>query len=810
MRRPWGLSLVLISLFSVSIGCGKRSMPGGGGGGGDADAGPGDNPDGGDQTEVVVCPDPVPAPSDGACDIQSGSGEAVLLRGTVLGQGTVYQNGSVLYQGTSILCTGCDCGVDPAAADATTIACADAVISPALINPHDHITFTEGEPIDHGDTRYDHRHDWRGGLSTPSNPHGTGSTGAGTRWGEVRMMLGGATSMVGSGRADGLVRNLDQLADEDHALGLEDVEFETFSLNDSNEQFHDNCGWDYKFDEVEASEMHAFLPHVAEGIDDYAAEEFRCQSTSFDNGQDFTERNDTHIHGIGLNATDYYNMARDRTRLIWSPRSNISLYGHTAQVQTFDRLGGVVALGTDWTYSGSMNVLRELACADEYNKNNLGGYFSDEKLWQMVTYNAAIATGSDLLLGSLEPGKLADIAIFAAGSGVYHRAVLEAEADDVLLVIKAGRPLFGEADVVDGLEDGGCEALDVCGSARSICLEREFGVTYAALAGQVAAGNPAYPAFFCGAPDAEPTCVPSRSGEFSGVAAAGDPDGDGLADGDNCPDVFNPIRPIDHDVQADVDGDGQGDACDPTPVGEDLDGDTVANMTDNCPFNANADQLDGDEDAKGDMCDYCPDAANPNTVCGPEPAQEATIEEVQTGAIAEGTTVMIRDAVVIGTWSNGVWVQAPGATRNGGIHVFTGPNAGVVIGDQVDASGDVFEYFTDTELENGVVTKTGTATPLAPIELTVAQARNEVYEGMLVRVMDVSQVENPYDCSADNEACADADLWEVNNRVIVYNRLYQDDDWSAQMGQEAPITGVMMTRFDRRRIMPRSSADFGE
>jgi cytosine/adenosine deaminase-related metal-dependent hydrolase len=808
MRRPWGLSLVLLCLFSISFGCGKRSMPGGGGGGG-ADAGPGDNPDGGDHTEVVVCPDPVPAPSDGACDIQSGGGEAVLLRGTVLGQGSVYQNGSVLYEGTSILCAGCDCGDEPAAADATTINCADSVISPALINPHDHITFTEGEPIPVGDNRYDHRHQWRGSLSTPSNPHGTGATSAGTRWGEVRMLLGGATSMVGSGRADGLVRNLDQLADADRALGLEDVEFETFSLGDSNESFQDDCDWNYKFDEVEASEMHAFLPHVAEGIDDYAAEEFRCQSTSFDNGQDFTERNATHIHGIGLTAADYYNMARDRTRLIWSPRSNISLYGHTALVQTLDRLGGVVALGTDWTYSGSMNMLRELACADAYNKQNLGGYFSDEKLWQMATWNAAIATGSDQLLGSLEAGKLADISIFAAGPNRYHRAVLEAGADDVLLVVKAGEALYGEADVVDGLT-GGCEALEVCDSQRSICLESEFGVGYAELAGQVAAGNPAYPAFFCGEPDGEPTCVPSRSGEFTGVAAAGDPDGDGLADGDNCPDVFNPLRPIDGDVQADVDGDGVGDACDETPVGEDLDGDAIDNTSDNCPFMSNAEQTDGDEDAKGDMCDYCPDAANPNTVCGPEPAQEATIEEIQTGVFAEGVTVMIREAVVIGIWSNGVWVQAPGATRNGGIHIFTGPNAGVVIGDQVDASGDVYEYFGDTELENAVVTRTGTAAPLEPIELTAQQARNEVYEGMLVRVMDVVQVENPYDCSADNEACSDADLWEVNNRVIVYNRLYQDDDWSAQMGQEAPITGVMMTRFDRRRIMPRSSADFGE
>ena len=44
-----------------------------------------------------------------------------------------------------------------------------------------------------------------------------------------------------------------------------------------------------------------------------------------------------------------------------------------------------------------------------------------------------------------------------------------------------------------------------------------------------------------------------------GSPAAGDQDGDGVQDGtDNCPSVFNT-------TQADLDGDGQGDACDPTP-----------------------------------------------------------------------------------------------------------------------------------------------------------------------------------------------------------------------------------------------------
>ena len=65
-----------------------------------------------------------------------------------------------------------------------------------LINPHEHLTFSEGPPIP-TTQRYQHRHDWRGSLSTPSNAHGTGSTGNLNRWVEIRQLLGGATTIVG-------------------------------------------------------------------------------------------------------------------------------------------------------------------------------------------------------------------------------------------------------------------------------------------------------------------------------------------------------------------------------------------------------------------------------------------------------------------------------------------------------------------------------------------------------------------------------------------------------------------------------------
>jgi hypothetical protein len=68
-----------------------------------------------------------------------------------------------------------------------------------------------------------------------------------------------------------------------------------------------------------------------------------------------------------------------------------------------------------------------------------------------------------------------------------------------------------------------------------------------------------------------------------------------LAENDNCPNVANA-------AQTDTDGDGQGDACDATPNGDD-DGDNVDNSTDNCRTVANADQADTDSDGQGDACD---------------------------------------------------------------------------------------------------------------------------------------------------------------------------------------------------------------
>jgi len=86
----------------------------------------------------------------------------------------------------------------------------------------------------------------------------------------------------------------------------------------------------------------------------------------------------------------------------------------------------------------------------------------------------------------------------------------------------------------------------------------------------------------------------ATAGNFSGAAYTylRDDDDDDVADVvDNCPTVANAD-------QADLDTDGLGDACDP-----DVDGDAVDNGVDNCPTVGNPSQLDLDADGLGDRCD---------------------------------------------------------------------------------------------------------------------------------------------------------------------------------------------------------------
>ena len=558
-----GSSFVVLAVLSATLSCSK------GHGTGDVSDG---GSDGGSGAAITLCPAAGRAKlPGGTCSVTAGS-SAVMLTADVLTPGAVLRGGQVLV-GTDgkIACAACDCSGTAGASGATLVDCPTGVLSPGLINTHDHISFQSAPGVDSGE-RYEQRHDWRKGLrGHTALPYGSTAPVQLVRWAELRFVMGGATSTVGSGGQAGFLRNLDKADPLQEGLGHKPVDFDTFPLGDTGgTQLSSGCGYPVINTAAAIANDTSYEPHVAEGIDAVARNEFVCVSAP-GSADDLTQPQSAFIHSVALQPADYALMAKEGTGIIWSPRSNLRLYGDTARISAAARLGARIALGTDWLPSGSMNLLRELSCADAFNQSYLHRFFSDEELWRMVTVNAAKLSATDGVLGQIAVGAVADLTLFDAASAKDFRAVIGARPEGVVLVLRGGKVLYGDAQVVSGLGTQSCDALDVCGTAKSVCVMGEVGQTLAQLT--AAAGQGAYPLFFCDTPPNEPTCTPMRpasvngSTVYTGMPGAGDSDGDSIPDAmDDCPDVFNPIRPVDNGKQADADGDGQGDSCDPCPL----------------------------------------------------------------------------------------------------------------------------------------------------------------------------------------------------------------------------------------------------
>jgi len=526
----------------------------------------------GSAVETIDCPNSPTPPALGVCEVTAGDAPLV-IEATLLTEEAILRDGHLMIDAAgSITCAGCDCSGQPGFATATRITCADGVAAPGLINLHDHINWADSPPVDHGLERFDHRHDWRKGLRGHVKltiPFSTG-TDWGRSWCELRHLLAGTTSMIGSGSAPAFVRNLDTITDQD-GLGQDPVWAPTFPLDDSaGVLLVGSCAYP-GFNGPYPNET--YMPHLAEGIDPEARNEFLCISDdTLPGGHDAID-DAALVHAIGLLPDDGDLLASRAGSVVWSPRSNISLYGMTAPITTYKDLGVNVALGTDWVPSGSMNILRELQCARDYNEVLLASEFSDHDLVGMVTWNAAYAARMDGAIGHLRPGLFADIAIFDGSVNLDAAAIVDAEAPDVVLVLKAGLPMFGDAPVMEalGAGAGGCELLSGCLSGKRVCVTRE-GASVGATLANLSATYTHYPLFVCANPPPdEPTCTPYRNeGDgifFDGIPIAGDVDGDGVLDGaDNCPTVFNPPRPVDNFGQGDADADEIGDACDRCPL----------------------------------------------------------------------------------------------------------------------------------------------------------------------------------------------------------------------------------------------------
>jgi hypothetical protein len=785
-----------------------------------------------------------------------------VIKGTLLLPESPVEGELFIDKGGIIACAGKTCKGTDGYESATRIDCKNAVISPGLINPHDHISFANNPPHEPTTERYEHRHEWRKGAHS----HRKIATGAKpvlnhVETAELRFVMSGVTAIAGAGGAPGLVRNVDGApAQQEAGLKMPVADSDTFPLDDiDGDVFPTTCDGFTGAKRTTASDiasLKGYLPHIAEGINETAHAEFVCQSGGPDQGGELAEpkfdlirRQTAVVHGMAVSAADVARFRSDMAILVWSPRSNVDLYGNTAPIAMYANLGVPIALGSDWLPSGSMNMSRELQCADHLNSTFFGKALSDKQLWQAVTINAAFAVGAQYALGQLLPGFVGDVAIFdATGKENPYRAVIEAGVEDTVLVLRGGKALYGDSALVKEPASGGgeeCEDINVCNVTKKACVKKDL--EKKSLAELQAAAKEIYPLFFCKdkTPKREPSCEPSRgpTAEMPAVSvypmtSGADRDGDGIPDAkDNCPGVFNPIRPMDDGEQPDADGDGIGDACDKCPFesgetctkpsADDMDGDGVPNALDNCPEDPNPDQVDADGDGKGAACDKggsgesCDDQANPGYQLCPN---VYTISKLRRQSEASHPKPGETRAIIKGVWVTAVKDVGPGGfgffiqegtEQFSGMFVSTKDSAPTVkVGNKVDVEGNYEEAKDLSQLASATVTivDPGTTLPFEPVAVDPAVygasankgAAGEPWESMLC------VVNGPVSVSMMN---ADA-TGDYDELAITSSNLRLDDYIFDALDNDKPVgttfskvVGICGYSFNNRKVWPRSSDD---
>lgn len=206
--------------------------------------------------------------------------------------------------------------------------------------------------------------------------------------------------------------------------------------------------------------------HLAEGVDTTAREHFQALQLTNDRWA-ITDAL-IGIHAAGLTATDFDVYGKYGAAMVWSPASNLMLYGGTARVDAARRAGVTVALGSDWSPTGSKNLLAELKVA-RAAATAFGWDITDRDLVDMVTRNPAQALGWDHALGSLGPGYRADLMVVHGRDKDPYRRLLEATERSVILVIVNGVPRYGQSRFLT--EES--EPIQVGGSTRHLFLGQQ-------------------------------------------------------------------------------------------------------------------------------------------------------------------------------------------------------------------------------------------------------------------------------------------------------------------------------------------------
>jgi len=429
--------------------------------------------------------------------VSQGDPDKVLLQGWVITPDQSFA-GEVLIVGETIACVAADCSSDPDAPNASVVA-TNGIIMPGMIDTHNHILF---DIMDEDDwvplIAHQNHTDWpkedRYAAMIDAKQWLNGQSGSPVdlgcelnKYGELKGLVAGTTAIVGAPGGNGkichrtLTRSIDTAAN-----GLcgthppqscpDKIQAHTIFPNSSTANSVCNNFATLKTD--------AYLIHIGEGVDQDSRDELEDLRTVTTVDGCLHDPRTVIVHGTAFTEAEFDVMAAAGMNLIWSPSSNVFLYGSgTDLTKTTDiplalSKGITVALSPDWSMGGSQNLLDELRFADLVDNSQWSNTLDAETLTEMVTSTAAELLALEDQIGSLEVGMKADVVVIGGDPNLPYESVLAATPARVRLTFVGGDALYGDEQLEPlGPQSPACELIDICGQSKFICVAIEGGTT---------------------------------------------------------------------------------------------------------------------------------------------------------------------------------------------------------------------------------------------------------------------------------------------------------------------------------------------
>jgi cytosine/adenosine deaminase-related metal-dependent hydrolase len=400
------------------------------------------------------------------CLAPAALGQTYALRGTLVTPDDVIENGVMVVKDGVID----DVGANVTAPDGVDVIDTHGFIYPGLIDLHNHLTWNVFPRWSAG-TLTKNRYEWQAMDAYAARLSGYQSklrdSGCdGERFAEVKALVWGATSTVGSlplPCTKGLARNLDYYSGFfGTEPNKEPLQYRVFPLELKEA--------DEKSVRDALAADKPVVAHLCEGVDASAARELRMARA-----HGFLTKGFIIIHGVPLKDKDFAELGRNGIGFVWSPRSNIELYGATADVASAKKYV-TLAIAPDWSPSGSNGMIEELRYAAIWNDQQFPPIFTNKELVLMATTNPAKLARLESKTGRLAKGLAADYVIVRASARDPYQALIYAAHEDVLAVAVAGRPLYGDETLMTTINPSArVEPMFVCGVSKAVDMSDSDG-----------------------------------------------------------------------------------------------------------------------------------------------------------------------------------------------------------------------------------------------------------------------------------------------------------------------------------------------